>query len=118
MAHYEHQVEDVACLVIPEHIDCTDPEVLAELPQRLELQVLASIGAQYRNQGKVPPKVVVTDELRWLITNDPEDVEAFQPAHDCEECRKGNEATKEFLLANPGRWVAMSNMTYREIFPA
>lgn len=57
------------------------------------------------------------DATRWLVTADPAQVEEFQPAHDCEECRAGNIKAKAFLRNNPGRAVALGNITYTEVWP-
>lgn len=108
-------IEDVLCLGVPAGIDPTDTAVLAELPYTLGPLIRETVWSQY---GDPPfrPRDVLIEPSRWLITNDLADVELFQPAHDCERCRMGNDMARLWLTEHPGRWVAMANIRYEEVW--
>jgi hypothetical protein len=63
------------------------------------------------------PAMIQFDPIEWKLTRDPAEVEAFQPAHDCEQCREGNEKAKRFLEEYPDRWVLLGNIHYVEMWP-
>jgi hypothetical protein len=106
------EIEDVVCLAVPAKIDPTNPAIAAVIPSMLTSMAEASIGLQYT--GRRAPDKIELDQIDWLITSNREDVEKFQPAHDCAACRAGNDQALAFLRENPGRFIAMGNMKYRE----
>lgn len=100
------KITDYVALGIPDDFpEDIDPKVL-------ERQVYLLIIRQYER----PPMALLIDPIDWLITSDLAQVELHQPAHDCEECRKGNERAREFLAENPGRRIALGNVTYTEVW--
>jgi hypothetical protein len=107
---------DVFACVVPDDIDPGDAAQQPALYAELDRQAKVWVWAQWANGG--PPLDVDVATSEWLITCDVWRVDEFQPAHDCEECRAGNEKSKAFLRANPGRWIAMANLTYTEVWPA
>lgn len=103
-------VQDVVCLAVPEDVDPTRDQ-LREFLMSLAEQ---TTWFQYMQPGWVRPAALQFESIDWLITQDIDDVEKFQPAHDCERCRQGNVQAIAFLKENPGRWIAMGNLTYIE----
>jgi hypothetical protein len=102
-------VQDVFAMAVPDGVDPADPDLPAKLTH------LAQRVAYTQYEGR-PLRALVFEEMDWLITSDPADVEKFQPAHDCAACLAGNDQSLTFLQANPGRSIAMCNMAYREIW--
>lgn len=112
MADEPPSISDVFAAAVPERYDLMDPEqfpvLFAEMTKSAEMTTLA----QYRR----PPRALLFEPIEWLVTSDPGEVEQFQPAHDCEECRSGNERALAFLRANPDRAIALGNLSYREVW--
>jgi hypothetical protein len=103
----EVEVTDYIALTVPEDVD---PLTLLDgLNRRLEWMILQ----QYK--GKAPHALLI-DPVDWIYASTIEEVEAHQPAHDCEECRRGNERAREFLAGHPGRQVILGNVHYHEIW--
>jgi hypothetical protein len=78
--------------------------------------VVAALNRQYQDQPE-PPQAVLLDRTDWLITNQPDEVERFQPAHGCARCRAGKDQARAFLAEHLHRYVALANLTYREVWP-
>jgi hypothetical protein len=106
-------IDDYFVALVPEGTDVADPDVYPALLARMEREAVRATMAQYRGPR---PKALLLDPIEWLVTDDPDEVERFQPAHDCEQCRAGNAAASEFLTANPGRFVACANLHYSEVW--
>lgn len=106
------RVEDVIVLGVPDDVGPGHPQ----LPLLLARQASEAVWAQWEHAPERPVNVelVVMD---LLITADPAAVDRFQPAHDCDVCRSGNERAREFLAANTGRHVALANLVYVEVWP-
>jgi len=106
-------VQDVLCLGVPAEINPRDyldrPTLQKALGEALSRQAVQAVWAQWKDPV---PKDVKFESIDWLITNRQADIDAFQPAHDCADCWMGNLQAEEFLKTNPGRWVAMANLTY------
>lgn len=109
----EELIKDVVCLAVPEDIDPERDQIIEYLTTVAE----RSVWFQFDFAGLARPEAIHFNSIDWLITKDPADVEKFQPAHDCEACRAGNERSLTFLNANPDRWIAMGNIEYREVWP-
>jgi hypothetical protein len=107
--------QDVFCMALPEDVDPTDAATMEWLPSMLNHQATRWISAQWEGAGPAPIGVQLT-RTDWLITDKVFEVDEFQPAHDCEECRSGNEKAKAFLRANPGAFLAMANLWYAEVW--
>lgn len=107
-------IQDVIALAVPVVLEpvLADPDARVDLVLQLEKIAHASVKNQYLRK----PKALSFDAIDWLITNDPDDVERFQPAHDCAACRAGNDQALAFLRENPGRYVALGNITYTEFW--
>jgi FMN phosphatase YigB (HAD superfamily) len=104
-------ISDVFAAAVPEKFDLSNPEQFPAIHALMnQLAEVTTLG-QYRRR----PKALLFAPTEWLVTSDPADIERFQPAH-CEECRAGNERALEFLRANPGRAVALGNLSYREVW--
>jgi hypothetical protein len=111
-------VQDVLMLAIPEQIDPliytqSGSDVREAFTASLQREAVESVWAQWPTR---PPVRVDFDKINWLITKDVADIESFQPAHDCPDCWMGNLQAEEFLKANPGRWIAMANITYTPVW--
>jgi hypothetical protein len=81
--------------------------------ERLRELAMEQIMAQYRGQH---PPIIELQPIEWLVTQDPEDVERHQPAHDCADCKAGNERAQRYLRMNPGAWLWLGNLFYTEIW--
>ena len=112
-------VQDVLCLAIPAQIDPVlyvnheDKSIQEAFIDSLTKEAYQSVWHQWPTD---PPVRVDWDAIDWLITRDAEDVSKFQPAHDCPDCWMGNLQAEEFLRANPGRWIAMANISYTPVW--
>lgn len=106
----EVHIDDVFAALVPEGADYTTDEV----KDRLSVMVHDQVWHQWPREER--PVEVQFEKIDWLVTQDPADVERFQPAHDCEACRQGNARIRTFLIENPGRWVVLGNMHYVEIW--
>ena len=106
------QIQDVFAMVVPETFDPAQPEDRARLVAKLGPLAESYVARQYQKA----PRALLFEKIDWLITQDPADVEKFQPAHDCAACRAGNDQSLAFLRENPGRWVALGNLTYTEVW--
>jgi hypothetical protein len=111
-------VQDVICLAIPDGID---PQVFldghVELREAFFDKLNRLAQAQVWNQWPTRrPKRVDWETIEWLVTDQVDDVQEFQPAHDCAQCRLGNTRAEAFLREHPGRWLAMGNLTYTPIW--
>jgi len=102
-------VQDYVIFTIPDEADMTDPAVLNHLND----QALYQVWGQYTKRR---PRALTLDPIDWLITGDADDVERHQPAHDCETCKAGNRQAQEYLRANPGKRLALGNLSYVEIW--
>lgn len=104
-----HEANDVLCVAVP-NTDLAHEDLMKLLE-----------GAAWQYVFKQWPKrsrVVLTEQrIEWLITNDPDKVDEFQPVHDCETCRSGNAQARAFLLESPDTTVAMANIHYVEVWP-
>jgi hypothetical protein len=106
------RITDYFVTVIPEAVDVNDVDAFAALREEMQRQVEVMLLRQYER----PPKALMLEPTEWLVTDSPDEVEAFQPEHDCAECRAGNQRACEFLIANPGRFVACGNLHYTEVW--
>jgi hypothetical protein len=108
-------IQDVICLAIPEGIDPEEClygaglEVRERFIERLTQMAQEQVWTQWPGEQ---PESVDWEYVEWMITREIEDVQDFQPAHDCAECRLGNVRAEMFLREFPGRWIAMGNLTY------
>lgn len=110
-------IQDVFAMIVPE--ECTPDQrgpwalPISLLPYLMRL-AQQSIDNQYANS---PIKVSGPVVAHWLVTNVAGQVEEFQPSGHCQECARGNALSREFLLANPNRYLALANLTYFEDHP-
>ena len=103
-------VDDVLALAVPAHLDPADPAQRERLGLLLVVQAERTVWAQWPpGRG---PRAIAFAAIEWCFADRIEQVEAFQPAHDCPACRAGNDRAEAFLRANPGRWVALANLHY------
>ena len=105
---------DLIALAVPDHYDPEDPEQRPALMTTLDQLANATIARQY--QGPKRPRAVVIEETDWLVTRDVEEAKAFQPAHDCPTCLAGHDQVTAFLKEHPRTWMALGNLTYREVW--
>lgn len=108
MSNVPETILDYIALAVPADFAPDDAGLLAKLTATAERTILA----QYRR----PPRALVVEPIDWLITSNPADVEAHQPAHDCVTCRAGNDQARAFLAEHPDRYVALGNLRYIEIW--
>lgn len=108
---------DVFVAAVPEHIDPGNPEQRSQLLAELDMVARRYVHQQWAGQRRRPMDVEHA-QSEWLITCKREQIDGFQPAHDCAACRAGHDQADAFLRENPGRWVAMANLTYTEVWPA
>jgi hypothetical protein len=102
-------IQDFIVLTVPPGVDPDDPEVRKKLEDQVSLNVMG----QYKGKR---PRALAMDPVEWLITSDWEDVERFQPAHDCAACRAGNDQAIAFLKEHPDKRLALGNLRYWEIW--
>lgn len=105
-------VQDVYCAVVPAALrGRPEPEVIAAMNESLLIetarQYLGTIG-----------KLMRLEDLHadFLITDDPADVERFQPAHDCAHCRAGNDQAMAHLREHPDQPIGLANISYTEVW--
>jgi hypothetical protein len=102
-------IEDVFAVTLPPDMDPHDPDVR----RRLTLVAKSLTWDQYLIAR---PEALRFWPINWLITNDADEADAFQPAHDCPTCRAGADQMRAFLRANPGRYVVLGNLRYVEVW--
>lgn len=106
---------EVFAAVVSEDVDPSDPEQRTTLIKELSAVANAYVMRQW--VGKRERPVTIRDMIsEWAITSEPDEVQAFQPAHDCAACRAGNDQAMAYLRDNPGRWVALANVHYTEVW--
>lgn len=112
----EHATADVFAATVPAEVDPTDDAQFKKLIRWLDLVAKAYVHKQWDGQAERPLQIkhLVSD---WTVTDKPEEIEQFQPAHDCAACRAGNDQAEAYLRENPGRWVALANLHYIEVWP-
>jgi hypothetical protein len=52
----------------------------------------------------------------WTVTGNPEEVAGWPLPHDCPTCQDNRNDTVRWLLANPGRYVALARIEYDETY--
>lgn len=110
MTEVPEPIDDYIILEIPHDMDLD----LDQPEHRLRLDRLAE--ASVMGQYKRPPRALLLDQIDWLVTSDWQEVERFQPAHDCAECQAGNERAITFLKEHPDQRLALGNMHYVEVW--
>lgn len=91
-----------------------DPNVgMLDVIVQLEGLARRYVWGQFGADMPVDIEFAVTE---WLVTDKREEVEVFQPAHDCAACRAGNDKADAFLREHPGRWIALGNLFYVEVW--
>ena len=105
----EHEIQDYFIAVWPEGVPVDDPDTL----NSLMATAIEYVWKQYLR----PPKDIRFEKVAWLFTDDADEVERTQPAHDCSQCRDGNRQAQEYLRDNPGRLLALGDLKYVEIWP-
>jgi len=80
--------------------------------ERLHQLAMEQIMGQY---GGEQPRIEL-QPIDWLVTQDPDEIERHQPAHDCDECKAGNQRAQNYLRMNPGAWLWLGNLFYTEIW--
>jgi hypothetical protein len=109
------RIQDVIAMGVPDGWNPADPEDRARLIELLDRFAEQTAAAQYSDPSR-RPRALAFEPTVWLITRDVDEVERFQPAHDCEVCRAGNGRAREFLAEHPENWVALGNLTYTEVW--
>lgn len=102
-------IADFIVLGVPASVTLDDPEVRQKLDDMATLTMMG----QYKGKR---PKALLMKDIEWLITSDWEDVERFQPAHDCAACRAGNDQAIAMLKEFPEKRLALGNLFYWEIW--
>lgn len=106
---------DVFCAAVPDNINPADPLQYGLLVTQLDRVALKYTARQWDQQHRRPLEIRnFTSE--WFVTASEDDIEKFQPAHDCAACRAGNAQAAAFLRDNPGRYIALANLSYTEIW--
>jgi hypothetical protein len=111
------RIQDVIAMAVPDGWDPADADDRARLVEVLDQFAEQTAAAQYTDLSPSRrPIALAFEPTEWLITQRPDEVERFQPAHDCEVCRAGNGRAREFLAEHPETWVALGNLTYTEVW--
>jgi hypothetical protein len=105
-------IEDYFVAIVPVGINVNDVESYSRLIKTMKGEAYRAIMEQY----KQPPRALIVAPIEWLVTNSPKEVERFQPIHDCNECRAGNLRARQYLTANPDRFLACANLRYTEVW--
>jgi hypothetical protein len=104
----EGPIDDYIGLALSTETDPDNPKLIAWLDAQAERKIVE----QYRRMGG--PVTLKIEPAKWLVTRDPVEVERFQPAHDCVQCRAANDQMVAFLREHPERWMALGNLRYTE----
>lgn len=102
-------IDDFIAIALPPDVDPDRPDLTALCDRQAERSIIA----QYKGHG---PRALVMVSTEWTFTSDPDEVEAFQPAHDCAVCRAGNDQAHAFLTEHPERVMALGNLHYIEVW--
>jgi hypothetical protein len=95
--------------VVPETFD----------PRRNLRPLLADLecAAQHSIRHRAAPGTRIAYQL-WTVTDDPDEVRAWDMPHVCATCVAGQLGAIEFLASHPGRYVAFATLAYDEPDPA
>lgn len=104
------RIQDVLCLAVPLEVE---DRPTCDLHSLMDGIAVRAVAEQY---GDARPASLVFERIEWLVTGEQDDVERFQPAHDCAACRAGNDQARTFLRENPDRKIALANITYTEVW--
>lgn len=107
-------VDDVMAVGVPADVDVHDNEQLAKLLIGFHKAMMSMLWTQFPTEKR--PAAIILDEPEWLITGDPDEVERFQPAHDCVTCRAGQDQALAFLSEYPERAIALANLHYNVVW--
>lgn len=107
-------IKDVMCLSVPPQIDPLDPVQHPGLEAGLAKIAHAAVLDQYKDDPD--PPAIPTIEMQWLVTSDIEEAKEFQPDHDCPRCRAGTDQATAYLREHPGRFIALGNLSYDEVW--
>jgi len=105
----EHVVLDYFIAVWPEGVPVDDPLTLNSLMR----QAIDLVWGQYEER----PLDIRFEAISWLFTDDPDEIERNQPAHDCADCKLGNWRAQEYLREHPDRKLALADLRYVEVWP-
>jgi hypothetical protein len=105
----QNDVDDVIALSLPAGVEPTDVGLVRKLNQLTVNQTVA----QYTDEV---PTAILVRSIEWLYTQDPDEVERFQPSDHCVKCRAGNDQMIAFLKEYPGQWVALGSVRYTEMW--
>ena len=106
----EHEVLDYFIAVWPEDKPLDDPVTLNHLTHT----AIRFVWGQYHHQRPLDIRI---EAISWLFTDDADEVERCQPAHECEQCKEGNRKAQAFLREHPGRTLALADLRYVEVWP-
>ena len=102
-------IDDFIVLGVPDDASLEREETIDALERLAQRNILS----QYKGRT---PKALLLYESQWLITGDPEEALAFQPAHDCAACQAGNDQAVAYLKEFPGKRLALGNLHYTEVW--
>jgi hypothetical protein len=105
-------VQDVIAVGVPEFITAEhleDRVIRDAILDHLTKAAWTSVWDQWPDRK---PLRLEDQHIDWLITSDPAEVDRFQPAHDCEQCRLGNITARQALADHPKRLIALGNIRY------
>lgn len=108
------EIKEVLIMLVPRK---DQERSLDDLRPIIDEIAMSKVGEQYVRQNRTVMVGLVFTDLDWLITGDPNEVEKFQPAHDCAKCLSGNDQARAYLREHPDRKLALCNITYTEIWP-
>jgi len=109
MAEEPPIIDDFIVLGVPDDASLEDEDMVDKLERMAQRTILA----QYTGQR---PRALLLYATQWVITSDWEEVERFQPAHDCPACRAGNDQALAFLKEFPHKRLALGNLHYTEVW--
>ena len=103
---------DVIILAVPPDKMDTPEDKLGD-----EMNTLAmiTVWAQFAGRARMPININLK-KIDWTITGDPDEVERFQPAHECRSCQQANRLAAQALRDDSSLMLALGNIFYDEVW--
>ncbi len=65
--------------------------------------------------GSQGGRALLMNSQHWKVTSDPTVLAAWKPGCDCDLCRLNRDEGVQYLLDNPGRFIAYCDMEYTQV---
>lgn len=119
------EIDDVLMVSTPERVKLDSPVLLEAWEAEVIGIARAYCWKQYQIPGRRQPADIKFEKFGVHVTQDPADIETYQPAGHCDSCRQSNEKAVAYLTGtlNPDgarppkeRSITMVNIHFVEVW--